>query len=111
MILYHGSRDDIAPHIGLCLTDEEISARHYGRQVAAVEIDLSDLIIVTVTDYDRDTNTAAGDADIETYDADIICYEDEDPYNRAHDTWRIVSDRALAALRVITTDIEMDAAS
>ena len=36
MILYHGSRSEFAPHIGLCLTDEEISARHYGRQVVLI---------------------------------------------------------------------------
>lgn len=106
MKLFHGTRNNasLALHVGLCLTDDERAARHYGETVGAVELDLSDLVTETVETYDHETDTAAADSDCAAYEAegiDVLVYVDETERSRQHRTWRIVSARALAAARVI----------
>ena len=108
--LYHGSHrgPDWQIHNGVCLTDRESVAEAYaGRQnIWEVEIDLDSLNVEHVDGYDRDTNDAP--ADSEAYRAakvaegvDVLIYGDEDGRGVAHDCIRLISDRAVAAAKVM----------
>lgn len=103
--LYHGAHTSYTLHIGQCYTDDSGAAESYASQgrdgeLVAIEIDMSDLVVTTVEGYDRDEDEAAGDRDISAFAGhDIIRYTDEDLRGQPHDTWRLVSDKALAAIR------------
>ena len=110
--LLHGSKRTAIPHIGLCLTDSKRSAGSYAVQAAGmygdaivtvVEVDFTDLEVVEVASFDRDDNRAVGDDGEPGEGVDVIVYEDEDYHGQQHTTWRLVSDRALAAVRIIGT--------
>jgi len=106
MKLYHGTRNGkaLALHIGLCLTDDRKAAGHHGDTVTVVELDASDLVLSVVDAYDHETNTAAGDSDPDAYEADgidMISYLDETERSRQHQTYRIVSRKAMAACRIL----------
>jgi hypothetical protein len=103
MKLYHGNWAKVASkHIGLCLTDNAERAADYGRVISEVEIRLDGLTIEEVdVGYDHDTNVAIGDDQLELADVDVLVYEDESPTNRAHTTYRLVSRKALDAIRSI----------
>lgn len=103
MKLYHGTHrpENWQPHLGLCLTTSRDAAEHYAGQVGAVhewEYDLNGLIIMEVAEYDHDANNAVGDNG-EYPEADILVYDDEDTWGEEHDTYRIVSHKALARVR------------
>lgn len=97
--LYHGTRTALVAHAGLCLTPSERAAEHYATSrgdVYELSIDLSGLRVVDVATGDRDAQDYAGDRDLSTYDADVIRYADEDTHGYQHETYRIVSDAAVA---------------
>ena len=107
--LYHGShRGELVTHLGLCLTSDEDAATVYvgydTANVYEVRIDLGGLNVLhvdTASDlYDRDEQRWPGDdADPTCYgDADVLVYDDEDECGNRHDTYRLVSTRALAAI-------------
>ena len=107
MSYYHGThRNEMVPHEGLCLTaSEDVAARYAGMSgsVYAVRIDTASLNVVEVPGYDHDTNEAP--ADDEGYraaraaeGADVLRYEDEDDTGRVHVCYRLISERALAAI-------------
>jgi hypothetical protein len=96
----------MALHVGLCLTDDRRAAKHYGETLTDVELDLSGLVVEDVETYDHETNTAAADDDCAAYSArgvDVIRYEDETERSYRHTTWRLVSARAVAAVRVASS--------
>lgn len=115
---YHGtSRNDWALHVGLCLVEDSDAAENYAQEwatgsrparVVEVQVDLTSLNVVEAEAGDRDENTWAGDYDLESYaaaGADVITYEDEDYRGRSHETYRLVSERALAAARVVAVEV------
>lgn len=104
--LYHGSHcnANLALHEGICLTDDESVASHYGRHLHTVEIDLDTLTVEECPGYDRDENDAPADHDDYRAAAvargvDVLVYDDEDEMGQRHDCYRLVSERALAAVR------------
>lgn len=109
--MFHGAHRSFASHLGLCLTDDEDVARTYGSrgELATVSLDLSSLTVVEVAGYDRETNEAPGDresdrAALVAAGADVLVFDDEDERGRSHRTWRLVSERAIAALVVETVE-------
>jgi hypothetical protein len=89
----------------MCLTDDRDVAESYakGNVLAEVSLDLGSLNVVRVDGYDRVSNRAPGDraSEIKAYalqGIDVILYSDEDESGRAHETWRLVSERAAQAL-------------
>ncbi len=111
--MYHGTHEALALHEGLCLALEADVAAAYARQnvlpgetptVHTVEVALDGLRVVEVPGYDRDLNYAPGDEDEDVYDdVDVLVYADEDVHGRQHTTWRLMTERALAAARVVTS--------
>ena len=114
--MYHGATtcthtaNGWAPHAGACYTDNLAAAMAYaGRDgvVYIVEIDTSDAI--ELDGYDRDTDTAAGDADLAALPGDLVTYADEDEYGRQHNCWRVVTDNyAVRVIRSITVQELVD---
>lgn len=115
---YHGtSRNDWAIHVGACLATDSDIAENYATEWATssrparvfeVELDLDGLSVVEAEPGDRDSATWAGDYDLESYaaaGADVLVYEDEDYRGRSHETYRLVSERALAAARVVAVEV------
>lgn len=113
---YHGtSRNDWALHVGACLATDSDIAENYATEWATssrparvfeVQVDLDGLSVVEAEPGDRDNQDWAGDsaASIAAYvaaGADVITYEDEDYRGRSHETYRLVSERALAAAKVV----------
>jgi len=104
--LYRGLREAGAPFPGMCLTDDSAIAaqyaqRHQGRIVHEFSLDTRGLSVLEVKDYDRERNTAPGDDDLDEYEdagVDVLVYQDESPDGREHETIRLVSPRAVAAL-------------
>ena len=104
---YHGSRNEIALHEGICLVDREDVAAVYARggDVSTVTIDLSGLTVeeVEVTDEMRDEVEYPGDraedrADMVARGVDAIVYDDETETGRQHRCLRLLSPAALAAV-------------
>jgi len=98
--MYHGAHTAYVPHVGICLAYEIGTAGHYaGRAgyVAAVTVDTAGLTVREVGSYDRGADAAPGD-DGDTMGADVLVYTDEDPHGHAHQTMRIMTPRALAAM-------------
>lgn len=106
----HSSRKGFTAHLGLCLTDEIETAERYahGDQLTTVNIDLDGLTVLTLdAGYVADTDEAPGDADVASFGADVIVYEDADENAQRHTTWRICTPAALAAItHISTTDLE-----
>ncbi len=107
----HGSRKPLALHVGLCLTDDRAAARCYageGGRITAVELKLAGLRVVRVEGFgEGETAAACGDtaeelAALAAEGVDVVTYDDEAiGLDDTHRTWRIVSDRALAAAQVL----------
>jgi len=104
---YHGSRNGIALHSGVCLVDREDVAAAYARggDVDVVTIDMSGLAVreVEVTDEQRDEVEYPGDSESERAaliadGVDAIVYDDETETGRQHRCLRLLSARALAAV-------------
>lgn len=116
--LYHGThRTDLAAHAGQCWTDDETSATTYaghGRTAAlwTVTVDLSALVVETVTGYDRDADSAPGDsassrAALAASGVDVVVYQDEDEAGSQHETVRLVSARAVAMVAAAMYECEI----
>ena len=90
------------PVEGWCLTDDVDAARRYGPHIAVVSIDLDALEVAVVEGYDHDTNTTPADSREfrAAQEADVLGYDDENEFGEAHYTWRLASDKAVAACRV-----------
>lgn len=108
MKMYHGTRNEFAAHIGICVTNDlmtaESYAQKYGRtpgKVYELDLKLTGLDVVRVADYDRDADHSIGDAGEIYPDADVIVFDDEDMHNRSHRTWRIMTQAGLDALAVV----------
>lgn len=104
MNCYHGTEGQVQAHPGLCLTQCEASARHYGENVHKFSLDLSGLSVLDVNHLvDRDNMAYPGDtvAEIEEFASkgvDVLVFEDETAAGRSHITYRLVTSRALEAL-------------
>lgn len=103
--LYHGAHSSFALHIGQCWTADEDAARAYAQAsgtVEEVEIDWKGLTVEWLeAAYDPAEDAAPGDTaeEIAAYAAqgiDVIWYADADERGVEHETYRIVSARALA---------------
>lgn len=97
------------PAEGWCLTNDETAAAHYARAggtIAVVELNMAGLVEVMVDGYDRVENETPADnmafrAAWAAGGADVLTYDDETDGGRQHTTWRLVSDAAIAACRVV----------
>ncbi len=102
--LYRGISRPGRKFVGMCLTEDERVAGHYARaragspQVARYTLALKGLRVKEVEGYDRGCDVAPGDHGEDMGGADVIVFRDESPEGRAHETWRIVSEKGLAAL-------------
>lgn len=116
---YHGTaQTEWTLHVGLCLALDADNAENYATEwatssrparVVEVELDLDGLNVVEAEAGDRDSATWAGDSatSIAAYvaaGADVLVYEDEDYRGRSHETYRLVSERALAAAKVVAVE-------
>lgn len=109
MILYHGAHTSYQLHEGQCYTDDlDVAQRFAGRTgyVATIEIDLDAMVVEECPGYDHDENYAPADDPAYRRAAaergvDVLVYEDEDELGRTLTCYRLVSDHALAAVRVI----------
>lgn len=117
---YHGTaQTEWALHVGLCLALDADNAENYATEwatssrparVVEVQVDLTGLNVVEAEAGDRDSQTWAGDsaASVAAYvaaGADVLVYEDEDYRGRSHETYRLVSERALAAAKVVAVEV------
>jgi hypothetical protein len=110
MRMFHGSSSQtLELHQGLCLTDDEDSARDYAfaafatHMLHTADVELAGLVVIDAPgDWDRDENTAASDNG-DDYGADVIVYDDETPMNRRHVTYRLLTPAALAAVTVVAS--------
>lgn len=107
---YHGSRNGLTLHEGVCLVNREDVAESYARggDVVAVDVALSGLVVedVDVTDEMRDEVEYPGDraedrAAFLARGVDAIIYDDETETGRQHRCLRLLSPRALAAVSVL----------
>ena len=89
---------------GWCLTDDRDAALRYGHVLATVEIDLDALTMVEAGGYDRVTNETPADSRAfrAAQDADVLGYDDENERGEYHYTWRLASDAAVAACRIVS---------
>jgi hypothetical protein len=108
MEFFHGTRMKNADlHIGKTFTDNQETAHNYASEKTFQgNVDVSGLKIAKVKRFDReDANYGAvGDtdddiADLQERGIDLIEYDDEDPSNKEHSAYRIVSDKALDRFR------------
>jgi len=117
---YHGTTDaNWALHVGACLATDSDIAENYAAEwatasklarVVEVQVDLTGLNVVEAEAGDRDSQDWAGDsaASVAAYvaaGADVLVYEDEDYRGRTHETYRLVSERALAAAKVVAVEV------
>jgi len=106
--LYHGTRRDSFPrHAGLCLAETARIARDYAGEdgdVYVVTVDEDMLSWVHLGEWDRDEAVAPGDsaasraAIVAEHEVCACWYKDESPFNRRHDTLRLLTTEALDAI-------------
>lgn len=104
--MYHGSwknRTNLIPFAGMCVTDSPRVANRYAGSgtIWALDVDWTGLVEAEVDGYDRDANVAVGDDGAAPDGVDVITFLDEDPSGNQHQTWRLMSARAVAACRVV----------
>lgn len=105
MQLYHGRHTGTpALHEGICLTSDADSAQHYaGSRGLVASVTLPEWAVVErCPGYDHDANDAPADRAAYREAAaargiDVLLYEDEDERGCAHDCYRLVSERIVAA--------------
>lgn len=119
MPLYHGANTGkFTAHIGLCLVRDQDIARSYTRRdgvVYEVALDLGPLEVVEV-DVSRENidnnnwpgDTAEGCAAFAASGADVIRYIDMTESGTTHTTYRLVSERAVAAVSGAAALVEAD---
>lgn len=118
MKAYHGNADELVLHPGFCVTEDEGIAADYGTyasssegRVHTVELDLDGLTVVELDEgHDWDANVAPGDngetyADEDGNAADVIIFADATAYGREHETYRLMTPAALAAVTLISTSV------
>ena len=109
--LYHGSHkntEGLVLHEGICLTDWEDVAEMYAGmrgEVYEVAVELDALTVTEVPGYDHDTDDCPADhaeyrAARAAEGADVLVYEDEDERGEVTTCYRLVSEAAIAAVRV-----------
>ena len=104
--LYRGLREAGAPFPGMQTMDgSRIFVAPFTQTITLDPTSGADdtrgLSVLEVKDYDRERNTAPGDDDLDEYEdagVDVLVYQDESPDGREHETIRLVSPRAVAAL-------------
>jgi len=115
MKLIHGSKAPLALHLGLCLTDRRAAAVEYSRGacgeigfLTGVELITFGLRVVEMEGFgEGESGDAPGDtaedlAAMAEDGIDVVTFEDEVAgMDERHQTWRIVSEKALAACRVL----------
>jgi hypothetical protein len=112
MHIYH-STDEVnwAPHVGACFTP--CDRANYGDTRITVAADFAGLVVrrVLATASEMraslDNNEWAGDYDLDAYRAagvDVIRYDDCDQYGRAHETYRVVSCKAVDCITIVSVD-------
>jgi hypothetical protein len=105
MSYFHGAHTRFSTHLGLCLTDDEDTARNYAGisrgHLATMELDLAALTVIECEAIDWDANEAPGD-DGDSRDADVLVFDDADEYGREHRTWRLMTQAAIDALTVVS---------
>ena len=121
--LFHGTRmKDVSIHPGKTFADNKDTADNYSdKKTVSGEVDITGLKIATVKSFNRDDANygAIGDSDddlaeLQARGIDLIKYEDEDPMQRQHTAYRIVSDNAVnrfkSAMKGVdnSTDEEFD---
>jgi hypothetical protein len=115
MTMYHGSRDEqIVLHEGLCLTGSYWNAVSYAmgarRFAHEVTVGLDGLTVLNLDEgFDRDENIAPADLDPAGFPGtDVLVFTDEDPQGREHETYRLLTPAALAAVTVVSAE-DLDA--
>lgn len=121
MELVHGNGSEaVEVHIGMCLTPDESSAVAYAAANSGygetgwlhwIELDLTGLDVVdagaAVTTCDGDYVAPGEDRWgrwIGWDDADVIVYDDLDTDGGTHRAYRLVTDAAVAACRVVCSE-------
>lgn len=107
MTLFHGG-EEISKHIGLCLTENSLSAKDYAKEnsgeVFSATLDVRGLNIVDVDHLvDRDNQDYPGDsqssiASLAASGIDVAVYCDETSFGRPHKCYRFITEAALEAL-------------
>ncbi len=109
--LFHGTRSTLTMgHEGQCFVDEFDRAEWYGDNVFGCLLDLDGLTVEECEGYDRDSDDAPADCDRFRAEAaargvDVLVYDDEDEMGQQHTCWRLVSERAVAAVRATGVEI------
>lgn len=107
MTLHHtSSLPAVTPHVGLCLTPSPYA--NYGDNRFVAELPIWDLTTEEVeVDIDAISTGAAWPGDTEAERAelaargiDVLVYDDMDYRGTNHRTYRLISDRAVAACRI-----------
>ena len=113
MTLFHSTSSAFTAHIGLCLTDSTRAV--YGTRRYEVELTLSGLTVrrVEVSTQDRDDNNWPGDTTtslkaLAADEIDVVVYADEDDQGRQHNTYRLVTAAAVAAVASFSDVTEDD---
>lgn len=114
--LYHGAHTAYEIHEGQCYTVSLDAAERFAGSsgvIATVEIDLDALVVEECAGYDHDENYApADDASFRRAAAergvDVLTYDDEDEMGQTFTCYRLVSDLALAAVRVVEVQAAED---
>lgn len=112
MKLYHGSSKAFTAHIGLCLTDDSSAAWEYAVRAARpgiltkVEVELQGLNVAQGRSFGEGSGDACGDTASEIKrlrrrGVDVVEFMDEAPGGMKHRTWRLLSKKALKALKVL----------
>ena len=106
------------PHPGQCWTSDAQAAETYAgtgakRSLWGASLDLAPFIIERTKDYEHDEDFAIGDtkkslAELRARGVDFVIYNDEDETGRSHDTIRIISDRAAAAVAATNAEYDFD---
>lgn len=121
-ILYHGTyTQDMALHLGLCLTPDRFAAERYADQyrdcdgdaptVHTVEVALDGLTVVETDEtWDSQPETATEDADrfadSGSYPegVDVLIYTDYALGTEQMTTYRLLTDKALAAAKIVDSE-------
>lgn len=101
----HNNRDALAaPAEGWCLTNDRDIALRYGFFLATVKLDMDELTTCEVEGYDHDSDTTPADSRAfrAAQGADVLTYDDETERGEFHRTWRLASNAAVAACRVVS---------
>lgn len=113
---FHGSfRKAPELHVGQTFADNRDTAENYSsKKMFTGTVDMEGLAIARVSDFNRDEANygAIGDSEkdiqkLQDAGVDIIHYEDEDPNQRQHTSFRIVSQKALDRFKE-TMELEED---